>query len=169
MHQWSTYRQINHPHFNPLNIDVLGVILSKLRTFFEISSYGIYEKWDEKSKSLPKIKTFTTNIPAQLEIEFGFILRAKKSKGKRLEWTIFHPDVPDENGHVMPPFEGVVYVRNNDWAFYLGDTIWAPIHDKIGDWRMLIECDGNVIAQKNFSLLVEHGNGEIQFWKKRGY
>jgi hypothetical protein len=169
MHQWSTYRQINHPHFNPLNIDVLGVILSKLRTSFEISSYGIYEKWDEKSKSLPKIKTFTTNIPAQLEIEFGFILRAKKSKGKRLEWTIFHPDVPDENGHVMPPFEGVVYVRNNDWAFYLGDTIWAPIHDKIGDWRMLIECDGNVIAQKTFSLLVEHGNGEIQFWKKRGY
>ena len=169
MHQWSTYRQINHPHFNPLNIDVLGVILSKLRTSFEISSYGIYEKWDEKSKSLPKIKTFTTNIPAQLEIEFGFILRAKESKGKRLEWTIFHPDVPDENGHVMPPFEGVVYVRNNDWAFYLGDTIWAPIHDNIGDWRMLIECDGNVIAQKTFSLLVEHGNGEIQFWKKRGY
>ncbi|MFT4940729.1 MAG: hypothetical protein ACI88A_003787, partial [Paraglaciecola sp.] len=31
--------------------------------FFEISSYGIYDNWDEKSKSLPKIKTLTTDIP----------------------------------------------------------------------------------------------------------
>ena len=143
--------------------------MSKSRTFFEMSSYGIYEKWDEKSKSLPKIKTFTTNIPLQLEIEFGFILKAKKSKGKRLDWTIFHPDVPDENGHTMSPFEGVVYVRNNDWEFYLGDTVWSPIHDKVGEWRMVIKCDGKTIAQKNFSLLVEHGDAEIQFWKKRGY
>ncbi|MFT6902695.1 MAG: hypothetical protein ACJAXS_002913 [Colwellia sp.] len=152
-----------------LNIDVLGVILSKLHNLFEISSYGIYENWDEKSKSLPKIKTFTTNIPTQLEIEFGFILKAKKSKGKRLNWVIFHPDVPDNDGHAMAPFEGVVYVRNNDWEFYLGDTVWAPIHDKVGDWRMVIECDGKIIAQKTFSLLVEHGDAELQFWKKRGY
>jgi hypothetical protein len=151
------------------NIDVLGVVLSKLRTSFEISSYGIYEKWDDKSKKLPTIKTFTTKIPSQLEIEFGFILLAKKAKGKRLDWVIFHPAVPDENGHTMPPFEGVVYVRNNDWKFYLGDTVWAPIHDKIGEWRMVIECDGNVIAQKNFSVLVEHEDGELQFWKNRGY
>jgi hypothetical protein len=34
---------------------------------------------------------------------------------------------------------------------------------------MVIECDGKVIAQKTFSLLVENGDGEIQFWKKRGY
>ncbi|PKG96148.1 DUF3859 domain-containing protein [Paraglaciecola sp. MB-3u-78] len=143
--------------------------MSKLRTSFEMTSYGIYESWDEKSKSLPKIKTFTTRIPIQLDIEFGFILKAKKSKGKRLDWSIFHPDVPDESGHAMPPFEGVVYIRNNDWEFYLGDTVWAPIHDKIGDWRMVIEFDGKVIAQKTFSLLVEHTEGEIQFWKKRGY
>jgi hypothetical protein len=148
---------------------VSGVTLSKSRTFFEISSYGIYEKWDEKSKRLPKIKTSTTNIPTQLEIEFGFILNAKNAKGKRLDWSIIHPDVPDENGHTMPQFEGVVYVRNNDWEFYLGDTIWTPIHDKVGDWQMMIACDGKVIAQKTFSLLDEHGDGEIQFWKKRGY
>jgi hypothetical protein len=137
--------------------------------FFEISSYGIYDNWDEKSKSLPEIKTLTTDIPTQLEIEFGFILSAKKAKGKRLEWTIFHPDVPDDNGHIMPPFEGTVYVRNNDWAFYLGDTIWAPINNKVGDWRMVIGCDENIIAEKTFSLFLEHGDGETQFWKKRGY
>lgn len=143
--------------------------MSKLRRCFEISSYGIYQNWDEKSKNLPKIKTFTTNIPAQIDIEFGFILKAKNSKGKRLDWTIFHPQVPDEKGHVMPPFEGVVYVRNNDWEFYLGDSIWAPIHDKVGDWLMVIMCEEKVIAQKTFSVLIEHADGEIQFWKKRGF
>ena len=63
-----------------LNIDLLGAILSKLRNFFEISSYGFYENWDEKSKNLPKIKTFTTSIPIQLDIEFGFILKATTPK-----------------------------------------------------------------------------------------
>jgi hypothetical protein len=148
---------------------VSGVILSKLRSIFEISSFGIYENWDEKSKTLPQIKTFTTNIPAQLEIEFGFILHALKAKGKRLDWTMYHPDVPDDKGQIMDPFEGTVYVRNNDWEFYLGDTVWEPIHNKVGDWRMIIECDGKIIAEKTFSVLVEHGDGEIQFWKKRGY
>lgn len=143
--------------------------MSKLRSVYEISSYGIYENWDEKSKKLPQIKTFTTNIPAQLEIEFGFILHALKAKGKRLNWTMYHPDIPDDTGQVMAPFEGTVYVRNNDWEFYLGDTVWEPIHNKVGDWRMLIECDGKIIAEKTFSVLVEHGDGEIQFWKKRGY
>ncbi len=146
-----------------------GNSVSKLRFNFAISSYGIYENWDEKSKQLPNIQTFTTNIPAQLDIEFGFILHALKAKGKRLDWTIFHPDLPDKNGVVMPPFEGEVYVRNNDWEFYLGDTIWEPIHNKVGDWRMIIECDDKIIAEKTFSVLVEHGDGEIQFWKKRGY
>lgn len=143
--------------------------MSKLRYNFEITSYGIYDNWDENSKELPQIKTFTNNIPAQLDVEFGFILHALKAKGKRLDWTILHPDIPDKNGEVMPPFEGQVYVRNNDWQFYLGDTIWEPIHNKVGDWRMVIELDGKIIAEKTFSVLVEHGDGEIQFWKKRGY
>ncbi|MCF2949019.1 DUF3859 domain-containing protein [Paraglaciecola aquimarina] len=143
--------------------------MSKLRSHFEITSFGIYENWDEKSKKLPQIKTFTTNIPAQIDIEFGFILHAKKAKGKRLDWTMYHPDVPDNKGRVMEPFEGQVYVRNNDWEFYLGDTVWEPIHNKVGDWRMVIECDGKIVADKTFSVLIEHGDGEIQFWKKRGY
>ena len=143
--------------------------MSKLRTFFDISSFGVYENWDEKSKSLPQIKTFTTKIPAQINIEFGFILNAKKAKGKRLDWFIFHPDIHDKNGQPMLPFEGEVHVRNNDWDFYLGDTVWEPIQDKVGEWRMVIECDGKVVAEKTFDLSVEYGDGEIQFWKKRGY
>ena len=69
----------------------------------------------------------------------------------------------------MAPFSGDVYVANNDWDFYLGDTIWPPRDNKVGDWRMTIELAGEVLAEKTFSVLVEHGDGEIQFWKHRGY
>ena len=112
--------------------------MSKLRSFFEITSYGIYKHWDEKDKALPKIKTFTTDIPAELDIEFGFIINCKKAKGKKLRYCIFHPDIPDDKGDIMPPFEGDVYVENNDWDFYLGDTIWSPLENKLGDWLSLI-------------------------------
>ena len=104
-----------------------------------------------------------------LVIEFGFIINCKKAKGNKLRYCIFHPDIPDDKGDIMPPFEGDVYVENNDWDFYLGDTIWPPLENKLGDWRMIIELDGKVLAEKTFSVLVEHGDGEIQFWKKRGY
>jgi hypothetical protein len=69
----------------------------------------------------------------------------------------------------MAPFTGEIYVRNNDWQFYLGDTLWEPIADKTGDWQMVVECAGNIIAEKTFSVLSEYADGEIQFWKKRGY
>ena len=143
--------------------------MSKLKSKFTISSYGIYRGWDEKTKQLPIIQEFTTRIPAQLDIEFGFILEVQKGKGLRLDYCIYHPDIPDKNGQIMEPFSGDVYVRNNDWQFYLGDTIWAPVDNKTGDWRMVIELDGKIVAEKTFSVLVEHGDGEIQFWKKRGY
>lgn len=143
--------------------------MSKLKAKFNISSFGIYQGWDEKSKQLPIIKEFTSKIPALLDIEFGFILRVLKGKGLRLDYTIYHPEITDKKGQIMEPFSGDVYVRNNDWEFYLGDTLWSPIENKTGDWRMVIEHDGKIIAQHTFSVLEEYGDGEIQFWKKRGY
>lgn len=68
--------------------------MSKLKSDFSIKSYGIYDCWNEKSKALPQIKRFTTDVPAHLNIEFGFILNAKKAKGKKLNFTIYHPDIP---------------------------------------------------------------------------
>ncbi|MEP7704505.1 DUF3859 domain-containing protein [Paraglaciecola sp. 25GB23A] len=143
--------------------------MSKLKANFTIDSYGIYQEWNEKSKQLPLINDFTTKIPALVNIEFGFILRVVKGKGLRLDWTIYHPDIIDKKGQVMAPFTGEVYVRNNDWQFYLGDTLWEPIADKTGDWLMVIECAGKIIAEKTFSVLTEYADGEIQFWKRRGY
>ncbi|GAB2700006.1 DUF3859 domain-containing protein [Aliiglaciecola sp. 3_MG-2023] len=143
--------------------------MAKHKAQFEITSFGLYEGWDTKSKELPSIRNFTTKIPATLDVEFGFILEVKKGKGLKLEFTIYHPNIPDKKGNIMPPFTGDVYVRNNNWEFYLGDTVWSPIHDKVGDWRMVIECEGKIVAEKTFTVLEEYADGEIQFWKKRGY
>lgn len=66
----------------------------------------------------------------------------------------------------MEPFDGELHVRTNDWDFYLGDTIWEPISNKIGDWRMTIEMRGKVIAEKTFNV---YARDEAEFWKRRGF
>ncbi|AWB68415.1 DUF3859 domain-containing protein [Saccharobesus litoralis] len=143
--------------------------MSKLKSVFTIVSHGIYTKWDERSKALPKIRNFTTQVPAEEDIEFGFILNAQKAKGKKLDFTIFHPNIPDEDGDIMPPFTGSVHVRNNNWDFYLGDTLWLPLENKQGDWRMVIEHNGQIIAEKTFNVALEQPNNEAMFWKRRGF
>ena len=47
----------------------------------------------------------------------------KKAKGEKLHYCIYHPDIPDADGEVMPPFDGFEYVKDNDWHFYLGDLV----------------------------------------------
>lgn len=143
--------------------------MSKLKSLYTISSYGLYKHWDEKSKELPKIVEFTTEVSAKEDIEFGFILNAKKAKGKKLTYTIYHPDIPDENNNIMAPFSGDIYVRTNNWDFYLGDSIWLPLENKTGIWHMTITDNDNVIAEKKFNVFIERPNDENQFWKKRGY
>ena len=69
----------------------------------------------------------------------------------------------------MPPFEGEQYVKTNDWQFYLGDTIWAPVDNKVGIWRMTIELNGHIIADKSFNLLKPSEGSANDFWKHRGY
>lgn len=143
--------------------------MSKLRSRYSITSYGIYDKWDSRSKTLPSVTHFTTDIPAALDIEFGFILHAEKAKGKRLDFTIFHPDIKDEDGQILAPFTGDIVVRTNHWDFYLGDTIWSPLDDKLGEWRMVIESDDNTVAEKVFNVISDDDYGIGQFWKKRGF
>ncbi|WP_448246847.1 DUF3859 domain-containing protein [Thalassotalea agariperforans] len=130
--------------------------MAKNKPEFSIQSYGIYSEWDAKSKELPKIKEFTTDIPAEIDVEFGYILNVKKGKGCRLNFIIYHPDVLDKKGHVMAPFEDEIYVKTNDWDFFLGDTIWAPIDDKIGPWRIVIEYQGNIITDKTFDISLDY-------------
>ena len=129
--------------------------MAKTRPEFSIKSYGIYNEWDANSKDLPKIQDFTTEVPAKVDIEFGYIINVKKGKGCKLDFIIYHPDVLDKKGRIMAPFEDEVYVKTNDWDFFLGDTIWEPIDDKIGPWRIVIEHQGIIIADKTFNISAE--------------
>lgn len=148
--------------------------MPKHKPVVEMLSHGIYRNWDAKAKSLPKIDKFTTQIPAELGIEFGYIVNIKRAKNARLIYCIYHPGIPDEHGDVMPPFEGEEYVGNNDWDFYLGDTLWEPLSNKTGPWRMTLELDGRIIADKTFEVEDEAPYEGASFWRRgklrpRGY
>ncbi|EDQ02548.1 hypothetical protein KT99_18562 [Shewanella benthica KT99] len=123
------------------------------------------------------------HVPAEIDIEFGFITWIKKAKNQKLRYCIYHPDIPDADGNIRPPFDGEAYVKENDWKFYLGDTIWAPAHNKVGRWRMTLELKGKVIAEKTFkvhttdnkppqedteSQMTPEAAKVASFWKKRG-
>ncbi len=136
-----------------------------------MTSYGIYKEWDSHSKHLPKIQEFTTKVPADEEVEFGYIINIKKAKGEVIEFCIDHPGVLGKKGQVLEPFTGDLHVGSNDWDFYLGDTIQLldPINgmeSNIGKWRMTITLGGKVIADKTFDV---YARDEGEFWKSRGY
>lgn len=126
--------------------------MPKRKIVVRMRSFGIYTRWDAHAKDLPKIQEFTTDVPAVLDIEFGFIVNIQNAKNQPLEYCIYHPDIPDDQGKPRAPFDGTVYVPTNDWDFYLGDTIWEPIENKLGPWRMTLELNDQIIADKTFQL-----------------
>ena len=126
--------------------------MPKRKPEIRIRSYGIYSNWDAQTKALPKIEEFTTRVPATIDIEFGFIINIKWAKNSELDYCIDHPGILDERGKRRSPFDGSVYVKTNDWDFYLGDTIWEPIKDKLGPWRMSLEMQGKLVAEKTFEV-----------------
>jgi hypothetical protein len=122
--------------------------MAKKRIETELFSYGIYTHWDRTSKQLPKLLKITNEIPLTLDIEFGYIIKIKGAKGKRIQFTIDHPPFLAEDGKVAPPFTGEYFIRSNDYDFFLGDTIWEPIHDKKGEWKLTTWLDGKILIQK---------------------
>nr|WP_297348199.1 DUF3859 domain-containing protein [uncultured Glaciecola sp.] len=145
--------------------------MAKSNPIFKIESFGIYDGFNGAGKSLPKINQHTAVIPAEIDIEFGLTLSAKQAKGITLNWYIKHPNICDKKGREMAPFEGNVIVRNNDWRFYLGDTIWLPVDDKAGNWHMYIEYNNNVVAEQTFDVTLDdlESQNERMFWKSRGF
>ncbi|WP_394239786.1 DUF3859 domain-containing protein [Vibrio astriarenae] len=145
--------------------------MAKRTPIVEMTSYGIYSHWDAHSKDLPKIKAFTTTVPADEGVEFGFIVNIKKAKGTLLNFCIYHPGILNKKGQVLEPFDGEIYVRSNDWDFYLGDTIQLlhptdGLESNLGEWRMVLDMGDKVIAEKTFKVT---GRDEGQFWKSRGF
>ncbi|TWU04502.1 DUF3859 domain-containing protein [Stieleria varia] len=126
--------------------------MAKRKPETRVRSYGIYRNWDPGSKALPQFEELTTRVKAVIDVEFGLIVNIKNAKNAELFYCIDHPGILDDTGRRRPPFDGSVYVKTNDWDFYLGDTIWEPIADKLGDWRMTLELDGNLIADQTFHI-----------------
>lgn len=128
------------------------IAMAKRKPEIKLRSYGIYQDWDPASRTLPRIKEFTLNVPAEVDVEFGFVVNIRNAKNQEMYFCIDHPGILDADGQRRTPFDGTVYIKDNDWDFYLGDTIWLPIADKIGLWRMWLELDDRVIAEKSFTV-----------------
>ncbi|BFM20173.1 DUF3859 domain-containing protein [Gilvimarinus japonicus] len=127
--------------------------MAKKKHQVKLKSWGIYTPWNSESKALPKLLKVTREIPCELDVEFGYIANIKKAKNKKLQYCIYHPDIPDENGTPLPPFSGEEFIRQNDWNFFIGDTIWAPIENKQGPWRITLAIEGELVADETFKLL----------------
>lgn len=126
--------------------------MAKKKTEVRLVSWGIYTQWDSKSRELPELIRMTRDIPCELDIEFGYLVNIKKAKNKKLHYCIYHPNIPDEDGKPIAPFAGEEYIKQNDWNFFIGDTIWAPIENKVGNWRITLTIDDELIADETFNL-----------------
>ncbi|MFI3249135.1 MAG: DUF3859 domain-containing protein [Rikenellaceae bacterium] len=126
--------------------------MPKKKIEVEMTSYGIYTQWERDSKQLPKIRKHTKEIPSELDIEFGYILRILRAKGSKITFVMKHPPFCDDEGRVRPDFVGEEMVNSNEWHFFLGDTVWAPIEDKCGEWELITMLDGREVARMKFNL-----------------
>lgn len=127
--------------------------MAKPKTEVKIVSCGLYTPLEKDGKDLPKLVSFTHEIPCEPGVEFGYILHIRKARGLKLSFQIDHPPFTDEEGNVRPPFTDELYVRDNDWKFFLGDTTWEPMDDKEGDWRIRTWLDGNLVADQTLTLV----------------
>jgi hypothetical protein len=115
-------------------------------------SFGLYTSFDPAGDELPKVREFTTNVPAEVGTEFGYILEIRRARGQTLSFTIEHPPFVNDAGQVTPPFDGEQRIPHSEYQFFLGDCIWAPPEDKVGDWTLITRLDGQPIAEKTFTV-----------------
>jgi len=127
--------------------------MAKQKPEVEIHSCGIYDGWDRDSRELPQLVSITSEIEAKLDVEFGYILRIRNARNCRITFRIEHPPFKDSSGRTAPPFEGELYVKTNDYRFFLGDTVWHPVEDKRGEWRLITWLDNEKVADKTLLLV----------------
>jgi hypothetical protein len=119
----------------------------------EIINYGAYSEWDRESNELPKFMALTNTVEAVIGAEFGMIVEIRKAKGRYLDFLIEHPPFTDESGAVEPPFRGTFRVKHNPFQFFLGDSIWAPVEDKRGPWKLSILLEDEVLISKTIMII----------------
>jgi len=128
--------------------------MAKSKPKVKIKNCGLYTPLENEGKELPKLIRFTDEIPCELGVEFGYILHIRKGRGLKLTFQIDHPPFLRADGEIDPPFTGEVYVRSNDWKFFLGDTVWKPVEDKAGEWRIRTWLDGDLVADRTLTLIL---------------
>ncbi|MBN2162302.1 MAG: DUF3859 domain-containing protein [Pontiellaceae bacterium] len=127
--------------------------MARKKADVEVHSCGLYDGWDRESKELPRLVKMTSEIEARLDVEFGYILRIRNARNCKLRFCIEHPPFKDRSGNPAPPFTGELYVKNNDYRFFLGDTVWAPVEDKRGRWRLKTWVDNELVADRTIDLV----------------
>ena len=118
----------------------------------KLVSYGRYTRWDANSKDLPELLEFTHTIAGELGVEFGYVVNVKKARRETLEYEIRHPTFHAAEGAKSAPFTGSVRIPSNDYLFFIGDTLWEPLWDKFGPWRMILKIRGQVVADETFDV-----------------
>lgn len=119
----------------------------------EILNYGVYSEWNRESSLLPQFEELTTDVEATVGVEFGMIVEIRKAKGRYLDFLIEHPLFTDAEGNVEAPFRGTFRVKHNPFRFFLGDTVWNPVADKKGNWKLSILLDDEIIISKTIRLV----------------
>jgi len=127
--------------------------MARKKSAVTMHSHGVYDGWDRDSKELPTLVKITTEIEAALDVEFGYILRIRNARNSKITFCIEHPPFQDSSGQPAAPFQGELYVKTNDFRFFLGDTVWAPVEDKRGEWRFITWLDGEKVADKALLLV----------------
>lgn len=136
-----------------------SVEMARQQVSVKVINHGLYDGWNRESKELPRFLKFTTEIPARLDIEFGYILEIKGAKRKKLTFEMYHPlNIHTADGESMPDvFTGEVTIPQNEYRFFLGDTVWKPIDEKLGPWRLKTYIDGKLVADKTLELVKDEG------------
>ncbi len=119
----------------------------------EIINYGLYCEWDREGHQLPQFEKLTHEVTADIGVEFGMIVEIRKARNRYLDFVIDHPSFTDDSGTPEPSFTGSFRVKHNPYQFFLGDSIWAPIDNKKGEWTMSILLDGEVLISKTLVLI----------------
>ena len=127
----------------------------KKKCTVKIIHHGLYAKWSNRCRELPRFLKFTDIIPGRVESEFGCTIEITGGKGKFVDYTIEHPPLLDSQGAVAPSFTGQIPLRANKDTVYLGDTLWEPLVDKLGKWRVIGKLDGEKIADFTFTIISE--------------
>lgn len=127
--------------------------MAKKKPEITMHSHGVYDGWDRDSKELPNLVKITDEIETALDIEFGYILRVRNARNAKITFRIEHPPFKDSAGDIAPPFDGELYVKTNDFRFFLGDTIWDPVEDKKGPWRLITWLDGEKVADQTLTMV----------------